>query len=148
MPRQFLILSLPRSRSAWLAGWLGIASGLAVTHDYILDCCSVFDFASTYMRKELQGSCETGVSIYWKTIRKLLPAVQIITLHRPIHEIAASFDRLGFDVDEGMLEAQADALRELGKQPNVESVEFADLSDPVCAKWLFELCFPEHEWSS
>ena len=139
MPRPFIVLSLPRSRSAWLAHFLTGGNEFWIGHDISVECGSISDFLGMYAGG-MVGTCETGVILGWRLIRHLLPSARIVTLHRPLAEIEASLAKFGIggsalhaelELREGMLEV-------CSRFPSVRRVEFAELDDPEVCRSLYE----------
>lgn len=139
---QFIILTLPRSRSAWMAWYLSYLPA-QVGHDLLIQCDTVADFG--WLLGQVTGTVETGAMMGWRLIRARLPEAKLITVHRPLDQIHDSFKRLGLVLVPGELEVRAEMLAQLAEQPGVESIPFAALDDPLCAQWLFEHCL-ETEW--
>ena len=106
----FIVVSLPRSRSAWMAHFLAFGGRYAVGHDTLVECNSIAQFISGF--RLMAGTCETGAVLGWRIIRQVMPEVKLVTVRRPVHEVAASFARFGIPVDEKELEARAGAERE------------------------------------
>ena len=74
MPKKFLILSLPRSRSKWLSCFLS-PPGRDCGHDLIVGCGSLADFSKALALRV--GSCETGAMVGWKLVRQVMPEVRL-----------------------------------------------------------------------
>lgn len=141
-PKQFLIFSLPRSRSAWLAWYLSYPPA-EVGHDLLVGCKSVSEFETRF--STLRGSVETGAMLGWRLIRRRLPDVKLLVVFRSVEQVMASFAKLGIQIDRAELEFRFDLLIQLAAEPGVEAVHFDQLDDPICGKWLFEYCL-EEEW--
>ncbi len=147
MAQPFVVLSLPRSRSAWLAHYLSAGGEHQIGHNLSLDCASIAEFETKLERVE--GTVETGAVLGWRLLRQRLPETKLVTLHRPTIEIVASFARFGMAVDRNELEIRASMLEACSRAPGVDSIWWSDLSDPNCAKWIFELllgCSWSPEW--
>lgn len=146
--RKFVILSLPRSRTAWLARFLSYGKRRC-GHDVALDCDSVAGFRAKLAG--LDGTVETGAVIAWRAIRANLPDVRLIVLKRPVAEVLESFGRLGMvsDVLTAEMRERAHLLDQCGAQAGVETIIFRDLADPAACNRLFETCLEEpsdFEW--
>jgi hypothetical protein len=136
--QQFVVLALPRSRTAWLAHYLGYA-GRRVGHDIAIECASIEDFLGSFERG-MTGTVETGAVIAWRLMLEALPSAKFVVVTRPLEEIYSSLARLGVRPIPGELESRAELLAQACGHLRVESVAFRDLADPQCARWLFEYC--------
>jgi hypothetical protein len=133
----FVILAMPRSRSAWLARLLTI-QGWVCGHDQLRYCRSLED-VSTWFSQPCIGTVETAGAPWWRLLQPLAPGVQVATLHRPVGEVVESFARKGWPVDQlGLLTTTMRGLERKLEQiaarlPNVLVVESKDLSNlPTC----------------
>ncbi len=136
-PPPFVILSLPRSRSAWLSHFLRYG-GRTVGHDILIDCRSVADFPRAF-EMGLDGTCETAAMLGWQLIRHLMPKARLITIHRPVAEVEKSLAAAGFPVDSEELEIREALLESASRAPGVRRFEYSALADPMVCKELFEL---------
>lgn len=146
-PRQFLILALPRSRTAWLAHYLRHCGEYQVGHDIVIECDHIGQFIDSYANGML-GSVETGAVVGWQLIRSLMPDLQLVTVHRPLDEVLLSLARFGIIPDEAELEAREAMLEACAESPGVESIAWDDLDDPDCCKWLSDLLLGPDAWDS
>ena len=145
----FIVVSLPRSRSAWMAHFLAFGGRYAVGHDTLVECNSIAQFISGF--RLMAGTCETGAVLGWRIIRQVMPEVKLVTVRRPVHEVAASFARFGIPVDEKELEARAAMLDALAQQPGVLALEYDTLSHHEICQQLFSFCLGEElpdDWYS
>lgn len=140
--KKFLILALPRSRTAWLSKFLSYGDH-KVGHDIATDCSSISEFLDKF--DQLSGTVETGAVIAWRTLRTLLPEVQIIVIKRPVEAILASFATNGIYSSnlERELRERAIMLDHVSAQQNVITLTFDDLSDDLKCNTLFEACTGE-----
>ncbi len=140
--RPFIVLTLPRSRSAWLAWYLSYPPA-EVGHDILVSCRSIADFEAKL--DTVRGTVETGAMLGWRLIRHRLPHAKLLVILRSVEEVKASLRRLGFEPVAGELEFRAEMLAQLSAEPGVETITYSDLDDPVCCHWLFEHLL-EEEW--
>lgn len=132
----FLILSLPRSRSAWLSVFLG-GAGRPVGHDIGIECDTPDIFAER-LNTELAGTCETGAAFAWPLIRRLVPGLRTIVVWRNPIEVANSLERFGFrDQLPEMLNRTA-FLRSVATQDGVMSVNFGALALRTTCRAVYE----------
>ncbi len=137
--KKFIILALPRSRTAWLQKFLSYG-GHEVGHDIAIGCSSMAEFIHKF--DQLSGTIETGAVIAWRTIRALLPEVQIIVIKRPVEAIIQSFKSHGISSEllEKELIERAVMLNHVSAQAGVITLSFDELSDKVKCNLLFEGC--------
>ncbi len=150
--RKFVVLALPRSRTAWLARFLSYG-GRRCGHDLAVDCSSVAEFRSK-LATDYDGTVETGAIVAWRAIRANLSGARLIALKRPVEEVLESFARAGYasDVLTAEMHQRAAMLNQFAAQPGVETVHFRDLSDAGACNRLFERCLDVpwnfHWWES
>jgi hypothetical protein len=66
MQHPFVIFGLPRSRTAWLAHWLGLGRGL-VGHDMAIEANTAQGFLDALWQRA--GTVETGAMRAWRLLR-------------------------------------------------------------------------------
>jgi|SRR6185437_10728215 len=143
----FMILSLPRSRSAWLAHYLNYGSRRC-GHDLAIQADTIEQFLGAY-QQGLWGTCETGAVVAWRLIRHLAPELRLVTVHRPLIEVCRSLEARGLVPRLDELAQREAALEALAKQPGVHSLDFRDLASVDACGWLFEHCLElefDPEW--
>lgn len=145
---KFLILSLPRSRSAWMSHWLRYG-GKIVGHDLAVECASIADFKAKM--ELLDGSCETGAVLGWRLIREQMPDCKLVVVLRPVGEVMASLGKFGLAVPEQELQERSMMLGIVASLPDTMVLTYSQLADPlVCqALWehVLELPFDWQWWS-
>lgn len=141
----FVIFSLPRSRSAWMAHWLA-SQGDKVGHDIGIECETVGDFLGSF-RAGLEGTCETGSMFGWRLLREAMPQVRLAVVRRPLPEVMASLSRwgLGGPLLQAEMEVRDSLLDSISTLPGTLSLPWTELGDPAAAKGLWEFCLPERE---
>lgn len=147
----FLILCLPRSRSAWIAHYLSYPLAQPpqpVGHEILINCESVDQFLESY-KNGMWGTVETAGSMLWRIVREELPDCNIILIRRPIIEVHRSLAKAGVIADLHAL-AEADAMLDAAaSDSSIVSVPYNLLSEPFMGKWLFEKCLDlefDFEW--
>lgn len=134
----FLVLALPRSRTAWLSQFLSY-DGWHCGHDQLRYMRSLED-AKAWLSQPMTGSCETAAAPFWRIIAKLAPGIPVLTVRRPVPDVVGSLLRAGLDADPAVLtrrmlyiDRKIDQLE--GRLPNVVKVSFDDLATAEgCAK--------------
>lgn len=147
---QFVIFSLPRSRSAWLSKFLGYRGRFLIGHDILIECKSPSDFFNSF-KFGMHGTVETGAVVGWQLIRKEIPEAKFVVIKRPLSEVKASLLAFGIVPIEGELEQREAMLDALSTVEGVETLDYSSLSIPQCLEWLFEhlLELPfDSEWFS
>lgn len=139
----FIVLSLPRSRSAWIARFLSYR-GARCGHDLATQCGSLNELTAL-LRGEYRGTAETGAMVGWRALRRRMPDAKMAVVRRPVAEVYQSLARFGLDGDalrNELLERDA-MLDELSKVHGVRSFSFADLDHIDACRDLFEHCLGE-----
>lgn len=140
----FLILGLPRSRTAWLARFLTYRDWHC-GHEELLRCRS-FDDLRSWLAQPCTGSAETVAAPFWRLIPKLAPHARIVVVRRPVDEVVASLMRFGLFDAAGLTAAMRRAAAKLdqveARLPGVLRVDYADLADEATCARLFEHCLP------
>lgn len=147
----FVILALPRSRTAWLSAFLSYRDWQC-GHDELRHCRSLED-VSCWLGQPCTGTVETLAAPFWRLLPRLRPDVRIVVVRRPVAEVVASLMRLGIGFDEQMLRAQMGRLDrkldQIERRLPVYSVAYDDLSSEATCAALFEHCLPyphDHDW--
>lgn len=139
----FIIFSLPRSRSAWIARFLSYG-GRRCGHDIAPECGSLDEMVGR-LRGEFSGTAETGAVVGWRALRRRMPDARIAVIRRPAHEVIASLATFGLSSSALMDELiQRDAmLDDVSALHGVKSFSFADLNGIDACRELFEHCLDQ-----
>jgi len=143
----FLILCLPRSRSAWLASYLNYPLARPpqpIGHEVLTECRSWDEFVNNYKRG-MWGTVETAGAMLWQNVRKEMPECKIVLVRRPLIEVYRSLAAKGIVADLHVLAEMNAILDWAQNDPAIASVPFEFLSEPLVGKWLFEYLL-EIEW--
>lgn len=135
-----MVFALPRSRTAWLAHWL-TAPDHPVGHDTIIECNRLSDFAENFTNG-MRGTIETGAVEGWRQIIAAFPQGRFLTIRRPLEEVHQSLMRFGLDVKLELLQREA-LLNEIEAEGFAERVDFVDLRQHGCRKWIWNYLLPE-----
>jgi hypothetical protein len=140
---RFIVLGLPRSRTAWLAKFLTYGDYIC-GHEELRHARSLDD-VKTWIGMGYVGSAETAAAPWWRTLLRLAPDVRVVIVRRPVRDVVESLVRLGFDPasSEPVMRRLEAKLRQAAKRiPGALVVEFDALNDEaICAK-VFEHCLP------
>lgn len=137
----FIVFSLPRSRSAWIAHWLS-DHDLMVGHDIGIECHEVQDFAQRFA-SGLDGSCETGSMFAWRLIRKEIPGIKFVVIRRKRADVSRSLERFGIVLPKAEMDVRERALDEIEVQPESIRIDFDDLNLPNAAAMLLNHVAPD-----
>ncbi len=127
---EFLVLSLPRSRSAWLAHFLGANHDAAVLSDSGAEFLNAVD----------QGTVETGSQIAFGYVKRERPEAKIVVVRRPVGDVLRSLADVGVSGDgiEAEIHKRAADLDRISAFPGVKTLSYSDLDDAFTCSWLFE----------
>lgn len=141
---KFVVMTLPRSRSAWMAEFLSY-DGRVVGHDLTVECSSLQDFEDAL--EGVDGTVETGAVLGWQLLRSRHPSLRIATVERPLWDINASFAKLGvLGVDWDEMTARSLMLQALASQPGVLALHFDHLASEAGCHALFDHCLEGEAW--
>ena len=152
----FIILSLPRSRSAWLSKFLTY-SEWTCEHEALRHVGTLED-AQAWLSIPRCGFAEPSAAPWWRLISKFAPEARIVVVRRPWQEVLESFAKVplrsAWTLD---LAALAERLKRLdakldqaaARLSNVLQIRYADLNDEITCARVFEHCLPyphDSEW--
>jgi hypothetical protein len=142
--RPFVVLCLPRSRSAWLSRFLTYGDWVC-GHEELRHMRSLDDVRAWFSQPCI-GTAETAGAPWWRMLERFAPGARVLVVRRPVAEVVESLMRLdGCTFDRERLSRHMEKLdRKLdqikARVPGVLSVNFADLEqETVCAE-VFEHC--------
>lgn len=146
----FIVLSLPRSRSAWLAHWLSYP-GKLVGHDIAIQSRNVTEFLSHFDFAD--GTCETSAMLGWRLLKHEMPSLKTLVVIRDPQEVLLSLQKKGLAshalTDEIM--SRWHMLQAIGSAKDVKAVRFEELNSReirgMIFEWLLELGFDE-DWDA
>lgn len=145
---KFIIMALPRSRTKWLSEFLSFEGKHVIGHDLAVDCSSLQDFEDAL--DAVDGSVETGAMLGWRLLLKRHPDWRVVTIHRPLWQIANSFARLGVNgIDWENMKAREAMLEALTLQPGVRGYGFDELDVEHTIASIWEFCLRrdfDYEW--
>lgn len=142
----FLVLGLPRSRTAWLSRFLSYGDWKC-GHDELRHARSLDD-ASTWFSQPCIGSVETAAAPWWRLLDHVAPGARVAVVRRPVSEVVDSImrvmgdamDRAALTTAMAYLDRKLDQIE--ARLPDVLSVNFHDLGDERVCALLFEHCLP------
>ena len=134
MSLPFIILALPRSRTAWLSRFLSYG-GQTCGHDLCVNAGSVQDFKDAL--SSVRGTVETAAI---EGLSHLPPSYRII-VRRPLKDVCASLEALGLmnETVQSQMEYRNRLLDE-AERTGIPSIPYDDLQHEHVCEWLFEKC--------
>lgn len=141
-PPPFVIFGLPRSRTYWLSRFL-THGDWHCGHDELRHMGSMDDVRA-WLSQPFTGTVETAGSPWWRLLMHFRPDVRIVTIRRPVDEVAASCARIGWPADLRKLRQRDRKLDQIeARVPGMLSVTYADLAEEHTCASLFEHCLAE-----
>ena len=139
----FLVLGLPRSRTAWLSRFLTYGDYVC-GHEELRHCRSIDDVKAWLSQPHI-GSAETTAAPFWRMMLRLAPDIRVVVVRRPVAEVVESLAAFGFDraVMQPLMEKLDKKLSQVVKRvPGVLEVSFDALNDEATCRAVFEHCLP------
>jgi hypothetical protein len=146
----FIVLSLPRSRSAWIAHWLSYP-GKLVGHDIAIKSRSVSEFLTHFTFAD--GTVETSAMLGWRLLKHEIPNLKTLVVIRDPKEVIESLERKGLASPELANEVLSrwHMLQAIGNGKDAKAVRFGELDSKeirgMIFEWLLELGFDE-DWDA
>ena len=147
----FVVLSLPRSRSAWLSKFLSYREW-ECGHDQLRYMRSLDDIKN-WLALDKFGTCETAGAPFWRLLLKYAPDIRVVTVRRPVDAVIESLSRIGLEnlaeIRRGLVKLDCKLDQVEGRMPNVKSIRYDDLGDEVTCGEIFEFCLPyghDRDW--
>lgn len=141
MSDPFFILSLPRSRSAWLSAWLSY-NGRPCHHDTLGRIESVGELRN-YTDLGACGFAETSGSYFPRVLHREFPNAKFLIVRRRPAEVQLSLEALGRRDAAAVVKVTTGALEEaeayLRSRTEVRAVPFDELNDMTTLQgvWRF-----------
>lgn len=151
----FIVLAIPRSRTAWLAHFLSYRDCFC-HHEAALQMRTVEDVKVLFSAPRT-GASEPAASYGWRVLKHYFPDLKTVVVRRPYEDVVAAMLRVDTEgvgtYDPAKLahvmRRGARELDRIAAEPGVLSVDYADLErEDVCAA-IFEHCLPykfDREW--
>lgn len=142
----FVVLSLPRSRSAWLSRFLTYGDWYC-GHEEIRHLRSIDDIKLWFEQPNV-GTAETAGAPWWRTLLDYAPDVKVVVVRRPVEDVFDSLMAIpGTSFDPAVLlpllyKMNCKLNQIEARLPNVMSVNFADLAEEATCARIFEYCLP------
>jgi hypothetical protein len=149
--KTFFILSLPRTRTAWLANFLTYENSYCF-HEGFLGCKSV---STLYKRfeatgKPIVGNSDCGNILFIDELRETFPLSKLVIVERPIGEVIDELHEIGMmNCDPEVLELAAQELAFVKRSMNALVVDYKDLDENACRhiwRYCIDTPFDETRW--
>lgn len=139
----FVVLALPRSRTAWMSRFLTYGNWLC-GHDEIRHARSLDDLHA-WLGMERTGTVETSGAPFWRWLTAARPDARIAVVRRPVDEVVASLMALniGFDravMTKAMVMLDRKLSQIVARVPGVLALDYSDLATEAGCARLFEYC--------
>jgi hypothetical protein len=141
----YLILALPRSRTAWLSHFL--TYGQWTCGHETLPRMRSLSAVEAFLARPRTGTAETAAASWWRLLGRLAPETKIVVIRRPVNEVVESLMAIpGIRWDRALLTKAMIAgdrkLDQIEARLPCLSVPFADLAREDTCKAVFEYCLP------
>lgn len=148
MTPPFIILALPRSRTAWLAAFLTYGDHIC-RHQTAIKMRSIDDIGAFFAQPNV-GTAETAVSLGWRILEHHVPNLRRVVVRRSVDDSVAAMMRVDLRetavYDAALMRRvmlrEAAALDDISAEPGVLTVDFADLDRRDACAAVFEHCLP------
>jgi len=145
----FIVLGLPRSRTAWLAKFLSYG-GFHCGHEELRHMRSLGDVRS-WIAQPMTGTAETAAAPYWRLLSKLAPEARVVIVRRPVEAVVESLTKIEtfgvgqFDretLTRAMKRGEAKLKQVAARWPGALQVDFTALENEETCAAVFEHCLP------
>lgn len=134
----FVVLGLPRSRTAWLAAFLS-HGGWTCHHEPSVGFRDLSDLTAL-LDTPRTGVSDSGLTLLWRHVVVACPDVRIVAVRRFLPDVIASGRRVGLSGGEWILPRIEKALCEVEALPGTLHVAYADLDRRDVCDNLFRFC--------
>lgn len=142
MSTPFLILGLPRSRTAWLANFLTFGE-IRCGHEMMSEFSvhGLFEeLTGTNLRYE--GNSDTSAAMFLPDILRYMPDIAIVVVRREIKDVLTGLRKMGMSITDHQLRPMVDGLFEAARLENSLTVRFEDLSSESTLRAVQAHCAP------
>lgn len=139
--RNFFILSLPRSRTAWLANFLTFENSFCF-HEGLLECDKVDKLKSLFAStgKQIVGNSDCGNILFLDELIKAFPDAKYVVIKRPLEEVKKEMRGMGLgDWDGWTLDISEKRMNEVMKDVDALIIDYHDLDEQAC-KQIWDHC--------
>lgn len=140
----FIVMGMPRSRTAWLSKFLTYKPWVC-GHDQIRYLRSLDDIVCWFKQPYI-GTAETGAAPYWRLIQRYAPDARVLVVRRPVLEVMDSVKKQGVGgldypaILRNLIRLDAKLNQAEMRLPNAISINYDELTDPGICRIVFEHC--------
>lgn len=153
MSPPFIVCTLPRSRSAWVARFLTYRDWTC-RHEYAVQLREPEDIRRVFATPNT-GAAETAAAQAWALIKYYVPSIRTVVIMRPVADVVKSVllagAMVGVSYDVPLLwrnmEYGQRCLKRIAANPGVLCLHYDDLDQESGCGRLFEYCLP-YEWDA
>ena len=149
--KNFFILSLPRSRTAWLANFLTYENSYCF-HEGLLSCKNISAMRQLFEStgKPTVGNSDCGNMLFLDELRDDFPEAKFVIIDRPVDEVIDELHEIGLIYfDPKVMELTAQELAVAKRTMDALVVDYRDLDENAC-RHIWQYCigtpFDEHRW--
>lgn len=142
MSLPFIILGLPRSRTAWLANFLTFGE-ISCGHE-MMSQFSIHGLFDELTGSNLRycGDADTAASMFLPDILRYMPDIPIVVVRRETKDVLTGLRKMGMSITEHQLRPMMDGLCEAVKLENTLAVKFEDLDSESTLRAVQSHCAP------
>jgi hypothetical protein len=126
--RNFIILSLPRSRTAWLSLYLTLA-GLPCEHE-LIGTSDSFEAAIAKIKSKGIGSCDTSQIFRLKELKDQLDP-RILIIKRNVNDVIDSLSKIGITGIDEFIIKQAQLIEEASQDKEALTIKYEDIDSRI-----------------
>lgn len=149
MNRTFLVMGLPRSRTAWVANWL-THGRVRCGHEMLSDEGSVRGLVARLQggEGEFRGNADTLQAQCLPELMTCLPGARLVVIRRAEEAVIQSLERLGFPQARAAVRVLGPALERAARRPGALVLEFDDLEREESGRALLEHVAPRESFEA
>lgn len=152
----FIIYALPRSRTAWLSRYLTYLDWTCY-HEVGIRMREVEDIKRFFYSRPNVGCSETAAGPLWQIIKHHVPDAKRVVIRRPLEDVMNAMMNLDlsgvayyeYDKLKRILSREIRDLEKISAEPDVLTVDYADLKTPEACAAIFEHVLPyrfDYDW--
>lgn len=138
--KNFFILALPRSRTAWIANFLTYENSFCF-HEGLMRISSVHGLKKMFSEtgKKIVGNSDCGNILYVNLIKRHFDHARFVIINRDVEEVIRSLDEMeGFSDTETVYRADV-TLKALRNETDALQIDYDDLGEEACRR-LWDYC--------
>lgn len=139
----FLVVGLPRSRTAWLANFLSYGESFCY-HEPTIGCADVADLRMGLYNghRPVMGGADTGALFIIDQIKASMPDLRLLVIERSVEDVFRSCEKAGLPVVREDLEREHQTMRLSASLDGAKRVRFDEIDNSLESIWRF--CVGKH----